>query len=202
MKAALAQKTPAKIISVGKADETRAIATVAMAFASDPMMRWSFDDPALYFDVAEDFIRAFGGRAFRHDTADATKDLSAVALWLPPNVEPDFDAMMPFFEKTQTTPQKKKDGEGIFEQMEKFHPKEPHWYLPLIGTDPLHQGKGYGADLMAHAIWRCDESGLPAYLESSNPVNVPFYERYGFKVMGIIQQGSSPQLTPMLRSAR
>jgi ribosomal protein S18 acetylase RimI-like enzyme len=196
------QKSSVKVVSVAKADEAKAIATVALAFASDPMMRWSFDDPALYFDIAEDFIRAFGGRAFAHGTAEVAGNFGAVALWLPPNVEPDMEAMMPFFEKTQTTPEKKKDGEGIFEQMDKFHPKDPHWYLPLIGADPAQQGKGYGAALMAFAMKRCDESHLPAYLESSNPSNVPFYERYGFKVMGIIQQGSSPQLTPMLRPAR
>jgi GNAT superfamily N-acetyltransferase len=188
--------------SVSKAEEEKAIAVVALAFASDPMMRWSFDDPALYFEVAEDFIRAFGGRAFEHGTADVAGDFGAVALWLPPHVEPDVEAMMPFIEKTQTTPEKKKDGEGIFEQMEKFHPNEPHWYLPLIGADPVQQGKGHGADLMAHAIWRCDENRLPAYLESSNPSNVPFYERFGFKVMGKIQHGSSPVLTPMFRQAR
>ena len=204
MKPALAKKKPAplKIISVGKAEEAKAIATVAIAFASDPMMRWSFPDPAQFFEVAEDFLRAFGGRAFEHGTADATANLESVALWLPPHVEPDGEAMMPFFEQARTSAEQKKDGEGIFAQMEKFHPKEPHWYLPLIGTDPVHQGKGYGADLMAHAMWRCDESRLPAYLESSKPSNVPFYERYGFKAMGEIQQGSSPVLTPMFRPAR
>lgn len=196
------QKTPAKIVSVGKADKARAIATVALAFANDPMMRWSFPEPAQFFEIAEDFLSVFGGRAFEHGTADATSNLESVALWLPPNVEADGQAMMPFFEKAINTPEQKKDGEGIFEQMEKFHPKGPHWYLPLIGTDPVHQGKGYGAALMEHAVRRCDERGEPAYLESSKPSNVPFYERFGFKVMGTIQQGSSPVLTPMFRQAR
>ena len=189
-------------MSVGKAGEEKAIATVTLAFASDPMMRWSFPEDAVYRNVAPKFIRAFGGNAFAHGSADATEDFASVALWLPPNVEPDVEAMIEIFEKLKRTPEQERDGQGLFEQMEKFHPKEPHWYLPLIGTDPAHQGKGYGADLMAHAIWRCDESGLPAYLESSDPSNVPFYERYGFKVMGKIQQGSSPRLTPMLRNAR
>lgn len=196
------QKTSANVSAVGKADEAKAIATVALAFASDPMMRWSFDDPALYFEVAENFIRAFGGRAFAHGTADVAGNFGAVALWLPPNVEPDVGAMMEIFVKLERTPEEERDGQALFEQMEHFHPKEQHWYLPLIGADPANQGKGFGAALMSHAMKRCNESHLPAYLESSNPSNVPFYERYGFKAMGIIQQGSSPQLTPMLRSAR
>lgn len=198
----IAQNNAPSVTSVGKSDEAKAIATVVLAFASDPMMRWSFSDDALYREIAPKFIRAFGGNAFAHGTADATEDFAAVALWLPPGVEPDAGAMIEIFTNLERTPEQEKDGQGIFAQMETFHPKYPHWYLPLIGTDPAHQGKGYGAALMAHAVRRCDERGEPAYLESSSPANVPFYKRFGFKAMGTIQQGSSPQLIPMLRPAR
>jgi hypothetical protein len=43
---------------------------------------------------------------------------------------------------------------------------------------------------------------VPAYLESSNPANVPLYERHGFRALGTIQAGSSPTIFPMLRAAR
>ena len=33
-------------------------------------------------------------------------------------------------------------------QMAGFHPHEPHWYIPLIGVDPIFQGQGYGTLLM------------------------------------------------------
>jgi GNAT superfamily N-acetyltransferase len=189
------------VTAVAQRDEAKAIATIALAFASDPMMRWSFTDPAVYWAVAHDFIRAFGSNAFAHGSADMAGDFAAVALWLPPGIEPDGEAMGRIIE-AHIPPEKMEDGGGIVEQMHKFHPEEPHWYLPLIGTDPVQQGKGYGTALMAHAMKRCDESRLPAYLESSKPANVPFYERFGFNVMGLIQQGSSPPLTPMLRPAR
>lgn len=195
------QKNPSSVATVAEADEAKAIATVALAFATDPMMRWSFPDPAKYMAVVPDFIRAFGGGAIAEGTADVAGDFAAVALWLPPGIEPDGEAMGRIIE-AHMPPEKMEDGGGLVEQMNKFHPHEPHWYLPLIGTDPALQGKGFGADLMAHAIWRCDERGETAYLESSNPANVPFYERFGFKVMGEIQQGSSPRLIPMLRQAR
>lgn len=194
-------KRAASVAAVGRADEAKAFATVALAFAGDPMMRWSFPDPATYLAVAPGFIRAFGGNAIVSGTADVAGDFAAVALWLPPGVEPDAEAMGEIIQ-AHIPPEKMADGGGLVAQMQKFHPREPHWYLPLIGTDPAHRGKGYGAALMAHAVRRCDESGAPAYLESSNPANVPFYERFGFQVMGAIQQGSSPQLTPMLRPAR
>lgn len=188
----------ARVGSVTPAQEAKAIATIALAFASDPMMRWSFPDPETYLAIVPDFIRAFGGGAVAHGSADMTADFAAVALWLPPGVEPDGEAMGRIIE-AHMPPEKMEDGGGLVEQMHKFHPHEPHWYLPLIGTDPAQQGKGHGAALMAHAVARCDARGEPAYLESSNPANVPFYERFGFKVMGEIQQGSSPRLVPMLR---
>jgi hypothetical protein len=49
---------------------------------------------------------------------------------------------------------------------------------------------------------RVDAEGLPAYLESSNPRNISFYERHGFEVVGRIQAGKTPVVTPMLRRGR
>lgn len=49
------------------------------------------------------------------------------------------------------------------EQMGRYHPQERHWYLPFIGVDPLHQGKGYGAALMQHALIPCDRDHTLAY---------------------------------------
>lgn len=45
------------------------------------------------------------------------------------------------------------------------------------------------------------EHGAVAYLESSNPLNVPLYERFGFEVIAEIQTGDSPTIWPMLRPA-
>jgi ribosomal protein S18 acetylase RimI-like enzyme len=86
--------------------------------------------------------------------------------------------------------------------MASHHPKEPHWYLPLIGIDPACQGKGFGSALLKHATDICDHDGMLAYLESSNLANVPLYERHGFEAIGRIQVGGSPVLTPMLRRPR
>lgn len=91
------------------------------------------------------------------------------------------------------------DGPKIMHQMASYHPREPHWYLPLLGIDPAHQGKGLGGALLKHATDICDPDGLPAYVESSSPRNIPLYERHGFEIMGRIQSGGSPVFTPMVR---
>jgi ribosomal protein S18 acetylase RimI-like enzyme len=72
----------------------------------------------------------------------------------------------------------------------------------MIGVDPVRQGRGLGSALLKHGLGQCDAQGLPAYLESSNPKNVPLYERHGFEVMGLIQPADFPPLYPMLRVAR
>jgi ribosomal protein S18 acetylase RimI-like enzyme len=165
------------------------------------MMRWSFPDPSRYFEIARAFIDAFGGHAVEHGSADHVGDFYAVALWLQPGVTPDSAAMRAIIEANMP-PERLQDGGGLMEQMDRFHPKEAHWYLPLIGTDPAHQGRGYGSTLLAHALERCDRDKLPAYLESSNPANIALYERFGFQLIGEIQSGTSPTLYPMLRKAR
>jgi GNAT superfamily N-acetyltransferase len=88
---------------------------------------------------------------------------------------------------------------GVLGEMEKIHPKEPHWYLAVLGTATEHQGKGVGSALMAPVLTRCDAEGLPAYLESSKDSNIPFYQRHGFEVTGEVNVKNGPTLWPMWR---
>ncbi len=74
-------------------------------------------------------------------------------------------------------------------QVDGLRPREPHWYLATLGTDPDRQGKGLGSTLMESMARRIDESGLPAYLESSKERNVSFYARFGFEVVDELRQG-------------
>src|SRR5262245_51277744 len=147
------------------------------------------------------FTRAFGGGAFAHQAAFCSDDYAGVALWLPPNVHPEEDAVMAVIERTVAA-SIRDDLFTVFEHMASYHPHEPHWYLPLIGVDPAHQGKGYGTALMTHALLQCDRDHLPAYLESTNPRNISLYRRHGFDALGTIQVGGSPPLVPMLRQPR
>ena len=126
---------------------------------------------------------------------------AGAALWLPPEVHPDEDVLIPLLQRTVPEPVQK-DLFAVFEQMGRYHPSEPHWYLPLIGVDPLQQGRGHGSALMQQALISCDRDHRCAYLESSNPKNIPLYERHGFELLGTIQVGMSPPIYPMLRTPR
>ena len=174
---------------------------ITLAFGTDPMARWAFPDPTIYLGVMPDVVAAFGGRGFQHGTVHLVENGAAAAMWLPPGVQPDSERLAALTD--QHAPRERNaDMMQVFEQMEQYHPSEPCWFLPLIGVDPICQGRGYGSALLRHALEGCDRDGLPAYLESSNPRNIPLYERHGFVAIGSIQAGSSPTVVPMLRRPR
>jgi GNAT superfamily N-acetyltransferase len=58
------------------------------------------------------------------------------------------------------------------------------WHLAFLATDPAHRGKGLARALLERQLTRCDEDGLPAWLETTDPVNPPLYERFGFRTVG------------------
>ena len=80
------------------------------------------------------------------------------------------------------------------------HPEELHWYLWILGIDTSQQGRGLGVLLMEPVLARCDLDGIAAYLESSNPRNVPFYERQGFEVRSEFHPEGGPLITGMWRA--
>lgn len=192
---------PPTIGTVAAADESAAIATIALAFATDPVARWTWPRSGDYLAAMPDFVRVFGGKAFTSGTAWCTDACTGAALWLPPGVAPDDQKLADLMQAT-VAPAVLGDIAGAFEQMMKYHPPEPHWYLPLIGVDPAHQGEGHGHALMAHALAQCDRERMPAYLESTNPRNMSLYLRHGFEPLGMIEIGSAPPLVPMVRRPR
>ena len=180
------------------ADRQKGVSTLTLAFETDPIMRWCWPDPDQYTTYWPRFAEAFGGRAFDHGTAYGLEDCVAVALWLAPGVGPDEATVMEVMGES-TTDEILDDVNGLFEQMEHFHPTADHWYLPLTGVAPVAQGRGLGSMLLRHALATCDRDGLPAYLEATTPRSRDLYERHGFDTVGIIQAGSSPPMWAMLR---
>ena len=189
------------IRSVHSDEQQSAIDTIVLAFSTDPVARWCWPEPRDYLAGMPSFVKAFAGAAFDNDTAFSTRHFAGAALWLPPGVHSDEDALTELIERT-VSEEVRTDLYGVLAQMGGYHPEEPHWYLPLIGVDTLHQGKGYGSALLEKSLERVDAENLKAYLESTNPKNVPLYQRHGFEVLGTIEVGSSPPLFPMLREPR
>lgn len=183
-------------------DKVRAaMHAILLSFAADPMMRWMVPETSDYIVTMPEIFQAFAGKAIESGSAYVSERGHAVALWLPPGAESDSDRMSAALQRVVPV-ERREDISAIFTEMNGYHPNDqPCWYLPLIGVDPATAHQGLGSALMRHALQVCDEAELPAYLDSSNPRNIPFYERLGFRVTGEIQHGTSPVIYPMLRNA-
>src|SRR3954452_11288010 len=74
---------------VNQHEQQRVIATVVSAFISDPVERWLWQDAWQYLSHFPAFVAAFGDAAFEADAVWTLDDIAAVALWMPPGMEPD-----------------------------------------------------------------------------------------------------------------
>jgi ribosomal protein S18 acetylase RimI-like enzyme len=191
----------ATVRTVTTVDTDRVVGVIAVAFVADPAMRWFYPDPHQYLASFPMLVRAFGQKAFEHGWAHEIADFAASALWLPPGVRADETVLRQVIQSTvdsERVPQ-------LFEtlgQLGRYHPTEPHWYLPFIGVDAPRQGRGLGSALLRHALEQVDQKHRRAYLETATPRNIWLYEHHGFELVGRVEGPSAPTLFPMVRPAR
>lgn len=71
----------------------------------------------------------------------------------------------------------------FFKKLGEMHVKimgdRPHWYLEIIVTRGMDQGRGAGGLMMAWGAERADENCMEAYLDAT-PDGKPLYEKFGF----------------------
>ena len=185
----------------GAGEVDRAIARLVLAFVTDPVARWIYDNPHEYLVHIPRLFRALGTSSFDAGAAQCTGDGHGVALWLPPGIRDD-DGPLEALLAESVAREKQADVGRVFEMTERYRPTEPHWYLSLIGVEALHRNKGCGATLLQHGLRQCDREHRSAYLWSSNMLNTSLYRRHGFEIVDTIQVGSSPCIFPMLRQPR
>lgn len=188
-------------------DDLPAIGRVlSAAFLDDPVWNWLAPDSARFERRARPFFVAEAG-AKLHGPGEVfvDRDLRGAAIWASPDrwrgtagealkLAPSslrlFRRNLPRSLRTIAL-------------MEREHPREPpHRYLAVLGTHPDHQGKGVGSALLGAVLDRCDQEGLPAYLESSKERNVPFYARHGFEVTQEQALPGGPSIWMMWRDPR
>ena len=185
-------------ITISEPDRDRAIATLTLAFALDPVIRWIYRDSSDYLRHWPRFIEAYGGRAITSGAGHATEDFSGVALWLPPGISPDEDRVVELLHAAAGS-ERGADVDAALEEMDDYHPTSAHYYLTLAGVEPMLQGQGIGSALLRAGLDRCDEQQLQAYLEATSPGSRDLYARHGFEELGVIQHGVMPPMWPMLR---
>lgn len=179
-------------------DQDNAVDVLTRAFEADPAARWAYPDTQQYHRCFPKFVRVFSGKAFAQGTAYCIDAFLGVALWLPPNVHPDEEALAALIGDSVTDGERE-DVAAYLDDLGRYHPSEPHWYLPLIGVAPTHHRRGFGTALMRHALQACDRDGKLAYLAATSAESKTLYEREGFRQIGTVQVGRSPEVYPMVR---
>lgn len=176
-------------------------ATLADAFQNDPVVRWWMREdsglPAALSRVHTFLASEDIPKGHVYFTADGR----AAAQWSPPGPpEPpmSFWQQLILFPRLVQNASFRKIGRilKLIQMMDAHHPKEPHFYLFMLGVRQDSQGAGLGSTLLAACLERVDAAGMPAYLENSNPKNTRLYERHGFVARG--EGRAAPDAPPML----
>ena len=189
-----------------RADAGPLAASLARAFYDDPVISFLVPNEATRRKRSAQFFEAaFTVQHMPHGACYTDTDRAGGALWDPPG-----HWQMSVRQIIQGSPKligafglNVPRALRVLSTVERQHPRAPHWYLAVLGTEPIHQGKGIGSALLRPVLERCDRDGTPAYLESSKKSNIAFYRRHGFEVTGEIPlPGGGPPVWPMWRDPR
>ena len=156
---------------------------MAHAFAREEFNRWIFKDEPTAIRDGQKLFAIMARRDVNDGYFFISEDKQSGIMCVPPQVQKTFllkDILM-LLQMIPVVKTKFFFLLKIFKQMEAMKPKEPHFYIGVLGVHPSQQRGGRGVDLLNHVLRICDEKGWMAYLE--NPVHlIPFYERFGFRV--------------------
>ncbi|MCC5947717.1 MAG: GNAT family N-acetyltransferase [Nitriliruptoraceae bacterium] len=64
------------------------------------------------------------------------------------------------------------------------------WHLAFLATAPEFRGRGLARHLLDRQLDRCDQDGTPAWLETTDPVNPPLYESFGFTIVTHVEDAA------------
>ena len=200
------------VVPLDEDQEEPVAALLAAAFLGDPIFVHVVPDAAARAVFLQRFMGALVRRSRRLSVALATApQLAGASLWKGPELRalsPAQLAMTGLDRIPQwlgAAPAARFD--RIFDSVDAALEEDvpgPCWYLGVLGVAPAWQGQGLGSRLMAPGLERADREGLPVTLETSQPRNLPLYERHGFAVLrelGPVATGG-PTVWTMRRPAR
>jgi GNAT superfamily N-acetyltransferase len=186
----------------GVGEVARLSATLADAFAADPILQWLIPSQRgrdrrlrrlFALELAHYVFPA--GRVLTTDGFRGANLELPPGRWKMPNIMPPsaaigwvrvFGMRLPQASRTQAF-------------FERDHLREPHYYVRYVGVATRFQGQGLGTALLRPTLERCDREGLPAYLEASSERSAALYERLGFVHLGELRLPGGPPFWPMRR---
>lgn len=171
------------------------------------MLRYLEPDDRAYPAFAEAFfgclfdLRAFGGGEVR-----VTEDASAVSLWNPPGGNRLGAAHVEAAIDERVLPLLGAAGRERWEEfghtLDSIHPREPHWYLGVVGVRASRRGQGLGGKVIRSLLEDPIARDHPAYLATGSERNLAIYRSLGFEVLSETDTRGGPHLWGMWRSVR
>jgi ribosomal protein S18 acetylase RimI-like enzyme len=196
---------PSSTVRAARPDESGPLRTaLASAFFDDPIFGWLIGPSANRQARLERYFAIQLTHSFADGYVWTVDGLQGAALCMPPGswrLPPQLilAKSVPF---TAIFRGRLPRAIGLLAAIERRHLRGPHYYFANIGVAPEAQGQGLGSRLMRPTLERCDEEGLPAYLEASSERNAALYERLGFQCTEILLFAGSPPLRLMTRPAQ
>jgi ribosomal protein S18 acetylase RimI-like enzyme len=174
---------------------------LARAFDDDPVLVWAHPDARRRPRRGAGFFAGRLRSLLDNELCWTTDELAGAALWAPADAwaAPAGELVRGLPYLTLRRAPLVLYGLG---NVERAHPREPHYYLSVLGVDPAYQRRGLGSRLLAPGLELCDREGVPAYLETGKLRNVGFYERHGFRVTREMALPRGPTVWLMWRDPR
>lgn len=167
---------------------------LAASHADYPGFRAVFPDPVRRARALPAFFRATVADAARFGAVRAVEDglepgrLASVAVWLPPGAFPwsawrKARATPAFLRVLAADPANFRRFARYGANAERAHrASAPYWYLVVLGVRPQAQRQGHGRALIEPVLGLAERDGVDCRLETADPANVAYYERFGFEV--------------------
>lgn len=196
---------PGHSVRKARAADVDALAsTLSHAFDDDPLTMWLFPNEQARRRRLPSFFRSLLRVSLPLGEVYTTGDARCAAIWNPPGTFPMgwfTDARLGLNTTRLVGLHITACARGLL-YFASHHPKEPHWYLQMLGTEPESQGRGAGSAIIEPVLERCDREHERIYLESSKKSNIPFYTRHGFEVTEEIQVPRGPVVWGMWRDPK
>ena len=169
-------------------DIPRIAATLTVAIGDSRWARWALPDDGRMQRLTRWHELDAGFRGVETGTSWVTDDVDAVASWsapdgaagtlpLPADVRAALALELPYLSGPHAA-----RVAGTRELVESLLPRGPHWELRHLGTRPSARRQGLAGEVLAPALARCDEDGVPAAAAVHTWAAVRFLRRFGFEV--------------------